>query len=299
MYGFREHWEGWLRPLVIALVGGGLFLAWYLGWVPDGVVGWPLLLAALAGPLLAVAFNGRRARLSAPLNVAFGLTLLGALIVALVAPIRILGPQGSIASGEVASRGATIAIPPVSDGPVGVIVYAHGLPGKEGRSEVRMQLTPEGQHPLVHTGVFADETRHGRRSAGVVPHHDIIWNTSADLSKGAALGLDTSAATARAPVRIEVRRAPPAPKDLVLWSLPVVLLALVVDALARKRGRTYLAPLALGAVIFGLLFTDWYAPGTLTKTAFGAGFGALAVGGLAGVPLAFITRKLVVRDSVA
>lgn len=299
MYGFEEHWEGWLRTAVIALVGGGLFLAWYLGWLPDGVVGWPLLVAALVGPILAVAFNARRARLSTPLNAAVGLTLLAALIVALAAPIRILGPQGSIASAEIASRDASIVIPPVSDGPVGVIVYAHGLPSSDGRSEVRLKLTPDGQHPLVHTGVFADETRHGRRSAGVVPHHDIIWSTNADLSKGAALGLDTSAATPDAPVHVEVRRAPPDAKDLALWSAPIVLLALVVDALARKRGRTYLAPLAIGAVVFALLFADWYAPGTLTKTAFGAGFGALAIGGLAGVPLAFITRKLIVREAVA
>ncbi len=299
MYGFEEHWDGWLRPLVIGLVGGGFFLAWYLGWLPDAIVGWPLLLAAIAGPLLGVAFNARRARLSTPLNAAVGVTLLGALIVALVAPVRILGPQGSIASADVASRVASIAIPPTSDGPVGLIVYAHGQPDSAGRSDVRLQLTPDGQHPLVHTGVFADETRHGRRSAGVIPHHDIIWNTSADLSKGAALGLDTSAASPNAPVHVEVRRAPPAPRDLVLWSAPVVLLSLVVDALARKRGRTYLAPLAVGSVVFALLFADWYAPGTLTKTAFGAGFGALAVGGLAGVPLAFITRKLVIRGAVA
>ncbi|MEZ4269441.1 MAG: hypothetical protein R3F39_24030 [Myxococcota bacterium] len=299
MYGFREHWEGWLRPLVFALVGGGLFLAWYLGWLPDGTVGWPLLLVAVAAPLAAVAFNARRARLGSTLNVAVGVTLVAALAVALTAPVRILGPDGSIASGEIVARGESIAIPPLSDGPVGVIVYAHGLPDKEGRSDVVMQLTPAGQSALVHRGVFSDETRHGRRSAGVVPHHDIIWNTSADLSKGAALALDTTAASARAPVHVEVRRAPPAPRDLILWSAPVVLLALVVDALARKRGRTYLAPLALGAVVFALLFADWFAPGTLTKTAFGAGFGALAVGGLAGVPLAFVARKLIVRGAVA
>lgn len=299
MYGFEEHWEGWLRPLVIAVVGGALFLAWYLGWLPDGTVGWPLLVAAVAGPALAVAYNARRARLPAPLNAAVGVTLLAALCVALIAPVRILGPQATLASGEVAARGAAIPIPPVSDGPVGVIVYAHGLPGSDGRSEVRMELKPAGQHPLVHQGVFSDESRHGRRSAGIVPHHDIIWATKADLSKGAELVLDGTAPTSRTPVRVEVRRAPPAPRSLVIWAVPLVLLALVVDALARRRGRTYLAPLAIGAVVFTLLFADWFAPGTLTKTAFGAGFGALAVGGLGGVPLAFITRKLIVRDAVA
>ncbi|MCB9726922.1 MAG: hypothetical protein H6744_06370 [Deltaproteobacteria bacterium] len=299
MYGFREHWEGWLRPLTLALVGGGFFLAWYLGWLPDGVVGWPLLIVALGAPVLGVALSARRAHLGTPLNVAVGVTLLASLSLALVAPVRILGPNADIVSGEIATRGQSLAVPAEGEGPEGVIVYAHGRPAQAGRTDVRLELKSPGQHPLVHQGSFSDEARRGRRTAGVIPHHDIIWSTTADLSKGAELAVEGVGIASGSPVHVEIRRAPPGPRNLLYAAVPVVLLALVVDALARRRGRTYLAPLALGAVAFSLLFTDWFAPGTLTKTAFGAGFGALAFGGLLGLPLAFVVRKLIVRGAVA
>lgn len=271
----QEHWEGWIRPLLLIAGLGTLGALGFTGVLPDRAFAWVILAGALAfGAVvvlvrLAAPDTGMLRRLvAAPL-------LFAALGYGIYVPWETLTDRRTVVAGELGGPEATLDLPATGDERARYDVHVAAAAGV-GRSSAELSLEvllPGVPFPLVHESKFTAGA--GKKKAA---ERD-VWHLRADLSRGGTLQARSEGDKhPRWPVDVHVVKSFPRPGDLVWPALPFVLLAIVLDG--TRRRPTLLAHLSGSAVGLAALYGQLWTPGDAAK---GMVF-ALLLGALAGSP---------------
>ncbi len=287
--------QGWLVGVGIA-AAGGVLVGWFGGWIPDGVVGWPLFvgllgLTALTGVAYAVESTTTVQRVIGTMCVLVAVGLAAWL------PLRDLTGANILSAAALSRPGDVAQLPPVTEEHRTLELLAHAdVRANAGDVPYHLNLaTAVGDHRR-HEDHFVDTMHHGRRRASREMRHDTLWALDADLSQGGTVSLDVARGTAlQWPVELELRDPGPDATYWLLLMAPLFAIAVLLDARDRRTPSVALAGLVAGAVTFAVAFERAWAPGHLTKAVLAAALLGLAAA-LPAFAIVQIARKLGLRD---
>lgn len=283
-------WEGWIRPLLLILAVLALGLAWWMVWLPDRGLGVVLLVGVIVGVVGQLGRYIHRASASRAVKLGASIVVVGAAVLAGWASWRTLGPQRHIATVRLAPDSASARLPPVGSGPSRYDLRVSATPrGDPERLRLQLRVEPARDTVLLRevelratgperAGEGSSRARHATRRTPRI-----------DLGGGASVRLDPADPDRLdGPARLHLLRPNVRPARILLLSLPLLLLAGLLDARHPRALGGHATTVAAGTAAFGVLLADWAAPGRVTP----AVLGAVLLGALAGTLCALVLPPL-------
>ncbi len=250
----REHWEGWIRPLLLVAVGLTVALTGWFGVIPDPVFAWMLLAAAVAVPAGAVVLAALRPNIAAWRRLAVIGLVAAAGGGALYGPWEALGEGHVVAAAELPSSGAGVSIPAPSGGALSVHLDAAVAVGRK-KASLALRVHPDDPNatPLLNEVAISGDTH-------TAEHH--VWRLlPAALEGPGRLSIESEGDdNPRWPVSVHVARDVQTPLAPLWPAALLVALAVVLEGSATKVRATRVAYLVASAAGFAYVFPQLWRP---------------------------------------
>lgn len=285
MSSLGEHWENWLRPLSVLLVIAALAVLWWVGVLPDRWAASGILVIGLALPAGLLLEQALRAKQRLWRKLVIPIVIGCACVLGAWGPWTILSEGAVVAYAQLAAD-ELVDIPPTGHSVDKYLIEVHGTPSF-GEKSVKIELRFDASgHPPVF---FADELsapQLKKRAPGTKPGRSTFARAvAADLRQGGTVRVtpEKESKVVR-PIEVTVREGGPALVLLLSLGLPLILVALYLDASSPMRQRSRVAALAIGALALTLGFEELYTADNLGR----AMLFDLAMAAVVGVALAWI-----------
>lgn len=250
----REHWEGWIRPLLLVGLGLTVALTGWFGVIPDALFAAMILGGALLVPAGAVVLAAARPNIAAWRRLVVVALVAASFYGALLGPWEALGEGHVVASADLKSSGEGVAVPHAGDQALTVHLKAAVAVGRK-RASLTLRVLPDdvAAEPLLHEVDIIGDTHTQEHAA---------WR----LRPGALAGPARLVVTAegsdnpRWPVSLHVAKGVPTPLEPLWPAALLVALAVVLEGSATRVRATRVGYLVASAAGFAFVFPQLWLP---------------------------------------
>lgn len=280
-------WGAWLKTVVIAAVVGLLILAWFLDWLPNDLAAGVVLLIVLLFPFYALAGKVWQARVTWWRGAVLALGV-AVFAVAGYPLYQTLFPT-TVFSGSFAKEGDGAPLPAVPGGPEWKAEVSGQMAPSNGAYEVSyiFKMGPKG----AETNVKGELTRTwgkvkaGYKSIGkrLVDNDKRVTNFEGDFSSPGTVTLTKLSGALTGPLHLAVMEAPMSTWYFLVFGVPLILAAALLEATDEDgKRRPHLALATSFLAFFSAMYADFAMPDTWLNTLLFSALAAAVGGALLG-----------------